>query len=354
MDKILVVEDDQSVRNNISELLSNSGYEVLQAGNGIEALNSLRIEKPELILSDIMMPIMDGMELYSAVRELDFMINIPFLFLTAKADLDTQQSAMNLGADDYILKPFNSLDLLNRIKVRLEKKRKIDEKFDKLKSDISLYVPHELQTPIFPIIGYSELMLDDIDSFSRFELLEMVDGIHTSAIRLKERMVKFNKFAELRIQASEKYSTCQDDLKNKTEINSKLLDSLFQSNSQIVKRRNDIEVNIENCQLDISKNDLNNLLTELLENACKFSPKDEKIVFAGIESDNNFKFLFQNSGDKFVLNFDDGFTQVRRNEQQQVGNGIGIAIVSLIAKKYKLKVHSNYDYKNNVFVEFKL
>jgi len=354
MKQILVVEDDKPVRSNITELLSGSGYEVIQAENGIEAFELLKDERPDLILSDIMMPLMDGMQLYAAIRKLDFMINTPFIFLTAKADIQTHNSAIKLGVEDYITKPFNSFELLNRIKVRLEKRRKIEEKFDKLKSDISLYVPHELQTPIFPIIGYCELILDDIDSFSRLELLEMVDSIHSSSLRLKERMVKFNKFADLRIQASEKYSKCEYDFHTKTSLNSILLESILLNNNQISKRKKDLKLKLTSCELPIAGNDLTNLISELLENACKFSNKDEKITLTGIESEDKYKLLFQNSGEQFVFDINEGFTQIRRDEKQQVGNGLGIAIVSLISKKYDLKIHSKYDTQNNVFVEFDL
>jgi len=124
MSRILVVEDNQQVRNNIVELLTNSGYDVTQAGNGIEAINVFKVEHPDLILCDIMMPLMDGIEFYSVIREHDFMVNIPFIFLTAKTDLAIKTKAMNLGVDDYIVKPYDSKDLLNRIKTRLDKKSK--------------------------------------------------------------------------------------------------------------------------------------------------------------------------------------------------------------------------------------
>jgi len=316
MNQILVVEDNQQVRNNIVELLSNSGYEVTQAGNGIEAINVFKVEKPDLILCDIMMPIMDGIEFYSVIREQEFMVNIPFIFLTAKTDLAIQNKAMNLGVDDYIVKPYDAKDLLNRIKTRLVKKAKIEAKFDKLKNDISMYVPHELQTPIFPIIGYSEMILSEIDSLSRLELTEMVNSIHTSAIRLKERMGKFNNFAELRIQESEKYTHNQKDFLERTNIDSEFISAILK------QKRKDIFIKIEKGQLAIAKNDAAILLSELIENALKFSPADEEIRVEGKILQNKYVFKVQNSGEIFNINMSEGFSQSDRHYRQQIGNGL--------------------------------
>jgi len=346
MRQILVVEDNKQVRENIAELLLNSGYDVTQAENGIAAINAFKINKPDLILCDIMMPIMDGIEFYSTIREQEFMINIPFIFLTAKADFEVQNKAMNLGADDYILKPYDSRDLLNRIKTRLDKKAKIEAKFDKLKDDISLYVPHELQTPIFPIIGYSEMILDEINNLTRLELTEMVSSIHTSAIRLKDRMEKFNKFAELRIQETEKYVNNQNDFLERTNIDSELIKNISNEKGK------EIFLKIEPAQLAIAENDIKMLLFELLENACKFKSDDEKVKIEGNTVKDKYILLIQNKGEIFNIQLNEGFSQHGRNSNQQIGNGLGIAIVSLIAKKYKLKIYSKNDLLNKIYIEF--
>ena len=346
MDKILVVEDNTSVRENLIELLSSSGYEVSHAENGIEAIRSFRLNKPDLILCDIMMPIMDGFEFYSLIREEEAMINTPFIFLTAKADLDTHDRAMSLGVEDYILKPYNSLDLLRRIETRLEKRKKLEKKFEELKDDIALYVPHELQTPIFPIIGYSEMILSDFDNLTKLEITEMVKGIHSSAVRLKNRMEKFNKFAELRIQSSEGYVNNKEDLEAKTLIRNELIASLFRTN------RDKLDIDVEEAEVNISELDLNNLLFELVENALKFEPQKEKVRVVGKITGDKYILSVQNKGEKFDINQIEGFTQIERRKKQQIGNGLGVAIVSLIAKKYNLKVYSQNNDLNKVFVEF--
>ncbi len=129
MKKILIIEDDQFIRENVSEVLELSGYTVYSAVNGKEGFD-LAIEiLPDLIICDIMMPVMDGYEVRTKLNENKKTKVIPFLFLTAKAELKEMRHGMSLGADDYITKPFEIKDLLKSVELRFEKIEEIREAF---------------------------------------------------------------------------------------------------------------------------------------------------------------------------------------------------------------------------------
>jgi DNA-binding LytR/AlgR family response regulator len=117
--KILLVEDEQTVRNSIKELLENINYTVFSAPDGKEGLQLATEIKPDLIISDIMMPHLDGFGLIKAVRENPSVKNVPFIFLTAKAEISDFREGMDLGADDYIVKPFRAVKLLELIENKL-------------------------------------------------------------------------------------------------------------------------------------------------------------------------------------------------------------------------------------------
>lgn len=128
--KILVIEDTLEVRENIAEILELSNYEVVTAENGKIGVQLANKENPDLILCDVMMPELDG---FGALKILDKnpkTANIPFIFLTAKAEKSDFRKGMNLGADDYITKPFDSVELLEAIEMRLQKSEKIQKVFD--------------------------------------------------------------------------------------------------------------------------------------------------------------------------------------------------------------------------------
>ncbi|MBU1101741.1 MAG: response regulator [Bacteroidetes bacterium] len=124
-EKILVVEDDDDIRENLIELLNLLGYEALEAANGTEGISLAVKNNPDLILCDILMPECDGYDVYKKLQEVDATRDIPFIFLTAKAELKDIRTGMGLGADDYIVKPFSSKDLKNSINIRLKKARRI-------------------------------------------------------------------------------------------------------------------------------------------------------------------------------------------------------------------------------------
>ena len=116
--KILVIEDHQDVRDNICEILELSAYEVIQAPNGKEGVEAARKQKPDLILCDIMMPEIDGYEVLYLLGKSPETAGIPFIFLTAKAEREDFRKGMSMGADDYLVKPFDQMDLLNAIENR--------------------------------------------------------------------------------------------------------------------------------------------------------------------------------------------------------------------------------------------
>lgn len=127
MSKILLLEDDAGVRLPVVDLLEAEKYTVLTAENGKEGLEMATREKPDLIISDIMMPEMDGYEVFEALQKDPLTAVIPFIFLTAKTDPSDIREGLGLGVDDYITKPFEPDTLLDAVEIRLAKYRRISE-----------------------------------------------------------------------------------------------------------------------------------------------------------------------------------------------------------------------------------
>jgi DNA-binding LytR/AlgR family response regulator len=121
MKTILIIEDDSLIRTNLQYLLNKGDYRLLIASNGEEGIKIARKDRPDLIICDILMPGIDGFEVKRRLEEDESTAFIPFIFLTAKADYEDLRKGMNLGADDYIYKPFKAADLLNTIELRLAK-----------------------------------------------------------------------------------------------------------------------------------------------------------------------------------------------------------------------------------------
>lgn len=127
--KILVIEDEENVLENILELLDAEGFEVFSAENGESGFELAKVKVPDLILCDVMMPRLDGYGVLAALRKEAALASIPFIFLTAKASKSDLRQGMELGADDYITKPFTRAELLGAITTRLKKQAALEERY---------------------------------------------------------------------------------------------------------------------------------------------------------------------------------------------------------------------------------
>ena len=126
MEHILIVEDNKDIRETLTDIFELSGYKVSTAVDGKQGYNSIIENCPDLFVCDVDMPVLDGFELLMALNQrMKDSIVPPFLFLTAKVEAQSLRQGMSLGADDYIFKPFDYVDVLNRVRLRLDKRSKL-------------------------------------------------------------------------------------------------------------------------------------------------------------------------------------------------------------------------------------
>lgn len=140
MKKILVIEDNNEVRENLEEILELSGYQVISAEDGKAGVELALTERPDLILCDVMMPRLDGFGVLNILSKKSQTADVPFIFLTAKAEKSDFRRGMNLGADDYITKPFYKDELLAVLETRLKKAEQLRKKFDKTEQGLSAFI----------------------------------------------------------------------------------------------------------------------------------------------------------------------------------------------------------------------
>jgi CheY-like chemotaxis protein len=125
--RILLVDDSLLVQRMIREYFEPAGFQVTIAGNGREGLEAARLARPDVIVADIIMPVMDGWEFCEAVRKDPALANVPFLFLTAVREVPQRIQGLRMGADDYITKPFSRDELLARVEVCLAKSERLQQ-----------------------------------------------------------------------------------------------------------------------------------------------------------------------------------------------------------------------------------
>ncbi len=129
MASVLVIDDNPDIRDNTAEILELAGYVSLTAENGKKGVETALREKPDIIICDIMMPELDGYGVLHLLQKNAETRNIPFIFLTAKTERSDLRKGMEMGADDYITKPFEEIELLNAVEVRLKKRELLSQKY---------------------------------------------------------------------------------------------------------------------------------------------------------------------------------------------------------------------------------
>ncbi|WP_336634182.1 response regulator transcription factor [Lysinibacillus fusiformis] len=187
---ILIVDDEKEIRNLIAIYLKNEGYQVIEACDGEEGLQLLKKQEIHLIVLDLMMPNVDGMEMCMKVREI---AEMPIIMLTAKSQDMDKIMGLTIGADDYVTKPFNPLELVARIKSQLRRYLKLNG-LNKSNSDEIEIGDLRINTATHEVLVNNEKVKLTPREFAILELLSSNPGIVMNAEQIYERVWKEEAF----------------------------------------------------------------------------------------------------------------------------------------------------------------
>ncbi|MGB7440060.1 MAG: response regulator [Coleofasciculaceae cyanobacterium] len=334
MKKILVIEDEQPVRENLMDLLDAEDFDVLAAGDGKAGVELAQQHRPDLILCDVMMPKLDGFGVLSSLRGNPDTAMIPFIFLTAKADKNDLRQGMELGADDYLTKPFTVVELLGAISVRFKKKATIEkqsqQQLEQLRNSIALSLPHEMRTPLTNILGFSELLTDCTDVLEKKEIKEMSGMIHKSAQRLSRHIQNFLLYAELELIATDE-ERIKSLRSGRTSSVSSVVEKKAISHAKQVRREADLQLQLEDASLALGKSRLGKIVEELIDNAFKYSEAGSLVQVVGTTSENSslYELSFTNSGRGLsatqIIQVG-AYQQFERKLYEREGSGLGLVI----------------------------
>ncbi|WP_215233450.1 MULTISPECIES: response regulator [Dyadobacter] len=147
--KILLIEDNPEMRENTAEILELANYEVVTAQNGKEGVQLATSYEPDLIICDIMMPELDGYGVLHMLGKDERTAHVPFVFLTAKAEKDDYRKGMTMGADDYLTKPYDDVELLNAVEMRLKKSDRLKKQFDRSADGLDRFIEEAKSFDLF-------------------------------------------------------------------------------------------------------------------------------------------------------------------------------------------------------------
>lgn len=357
--RILVIEDDEGIRAEVLEWLEFEGYIGFGAVNGREGIEIAQRELPDLIISDINMPEMNGYRMLVELRANRATSTIPVIFLTARTTRRDIRYGMEMGAEDYITKPFTNEELLTSVKTQLSKLESVrtntNKQLHELRSTITHTLPHELRTPLICILGYGELLDMDAENLTPRSIREMASNIVASGQRLNHLIENYLLYAQLELFSLDPHQSgaYQRAILNKpATILTRTCETVAQRYNRTADTRLDLAANFPTRVTDI---DLDKIVTEILDNALKFSDPQSIVQVSTRGEAHWLQIKITDRGRGMTseeINRIGAYTQFKRDIYEQQGAGLGLTIAKLLTELYGgyLEIESVPDRETSVII----
>lgn len=333
MKSILIIDDDEVIRAVFGVALTRNGYRVATAADGAAGLEIARRERPDLILCDINMPGLDGAAVLQAVRREERLHASQFVFMTGNPNAMTPRTGMELGADDFLLKPFGIEELTRCISARLQRAgvhwRVDDRLVEHLRTTLRASLPHEFFTPLAGILGLVDVLRQAHATLPPEEIDALLADVERSSWRLHRTLRNY-----LTILETEQGETADqpaallsvDDTRHAVSLG-------LESVQKRQHRAAEIQPLLAAIALRVHPKDLEIIVEELTENACAFSAPGQP-VDVRLDAQGALSVTDRGRGmTREQISRIGAFAQFERKQHEQQGLGLGLALVLRLAQR---------------------
>lgn len=372
MNSILIVDDTPKNIQVLGTILKNENFQVEFATNGKQALKWVGKKPFDLILLDVMMPIMSGFEVCEIIRDQEDFNDIPIIFLTARTDKESIISGFDVGAQDYITKPFDAKELLARVKTHLDLKKSKEKlksvniwledrvrertqelqvsnelleeankellELDNQKADFLRLISHEIRTPLNGIIGFTDIIREEVQNE---DLAQLIDVMSISVKRLE----KFSKSAllitELRTRKIVLDLTMTDLGSITDEVLKEKSENISLKNIRTIK-----DLPIDGIQLKCDQELIKICIDNIIDNAIKYTPNEGSIHISANQNSKYSSFIIKDDGQGISEEMTKTlFTLFTPDNHIDNNAGLGLAITKLIMEAHNgsVKVYNSSD-----------
>lgn len=341
---ILAIEDDQNIVNFLNLLLKREGYEFLYAMDGVSGLEKAKTEMPDLILLDLMLPRMDGLQVCDHLHENPKTKNIPIIVVSAKADIGHKKYCLNRGADDYLTKPFDSEELLLRIKTHIRKSKSRIELIEKLhelrevntglqkqNDDLNTIIQilsHDIKNPLTNIIGYSSFFIEEYEK----RIQQCMHNIHENANIINGFLSNILVLSQIQQKK---------DFQN-YNMNSIVEEVVRNAHENYKSQQFEVEITDNFPPIYCDPNAIYHIWMNLINNAIKYKRKNVALsIKIGYKNNENvYQFYIKDNGVGINSeNLKTIFELFERGKNQDAqGMGIGLTIVQKLVNAHGGKV----------------
>lgn len=336
---ILVIDDDEDILAAFRMALEHEGYQVVTSVSGQDGVKQARRYLPDLILCDVNMPGMDGRSVLESLRLDTQLRDRQIVLMTGDPDAVTQRRGMELGADDFLLKPFSHKELFRCIDARLKRaqvhSRVEDHILANLRAALSATLPHEVFTPLAGMLGLVEVLRGEYDQLQPQEVQQIISDIERSGQRLHRALKNFLSIVELQTSKG----GAEPDIRL---VAQDTLQQVIQAAARKAATRHDrvrdMSIRCDDCALAGAEADVAVIVEELVENACSFScsgsPIEVQLSTHGVLTVTDSGRGMTPAQARHVA----AFRQFDRDKHEQQGLGLGLAIVKELAHKCDARI----------------
>ncbi|MBE9222789.1 hybrid sensor histidine kinase/response regulator [Cyanobacterium stanieri LEGE 03274] len=370
---ILVVDDEPDNFDVIETFLTSEEYQLYYCSSGYDAIHWLEDFEPDLILLDVMMPELDGIQVCREIKSRSKWKKIPIIMVTALNSKQDLANCLESGADDFIGKPVNSIELKARIKSMLRIKTQYDRlnqfsilqrntinmlarNMDELTGNIATSLSHELNTPLNGIVGALDILTSNFSDDDEFnldneEILELLDCAQNSTNRLVDLTKRFLLYLQLAISNSTK----KESIAGESIFSLAIIDGITKEIALNLSREQDLVFEIQEATLAINEQYLALIISELVSNALKFSPSNSPITISSHIDNNQLHICIHDLGKGMTaeqISKVGILRQFEREKHQQQGVGIGLNLVRMITQAVEgsMNIDSVYGKETKVVI----
>ena len=348
--KVLIVDDNKENIDLIAYFLKPQDYQILTALDGVEALKIVEHDEPDIILLDIMLPKMDGFQVCERIKKDRKTQFIPIIMITALKELKDKIRSLEVGADDFISKPFENVELLTRVKsllrikkyhdeiqqknAELEKKNKTLQRLDKFKEELNHHIVHDMKNPLFVIQGNLQMMALAVEQTTSPTLRKYVDRIDRSTqslLRMVLNLIDISKIEDGKMELNQ-------ELVNLNDLVNKCIHR-FEDYPENQKKKFELHLSEGGSTLKVDSSVMERVFDNLISFAVTNVPEDGKIEIGSKRLNNTLEYFIHDYGQQIPMKYSDEmfnqFSQVEiKKEGYRVGRGLGLTFCKLAVEAH--------------------
>ena len=333
---IIIVDDDPIILAAVSMLLENEGFAVLTAPNPGQALAMMQTQKPDLIISDINMPRINGYQFYEQVRATPAWLDIPFIFLSGQSDTGDLRKGYASGADHYLVKPVKSEDLRIAVNTRLKRAAEIksaaNKSVEETKQQLLQIFSHELRTPLAFVHGYLSLLEDGLPLTADI-LQPMRSGVNRLQTLINDLMLVVN-------LENNNQEEALDQFGSPVLIKTAIIEAVMKLAPQAKEKQIGVLNRLSSDYTVLGIYDyLRDIFFRILDNAIKFSSENSYVTVSDTFTNDSVQIHIRDEGfgisAKNHTSIFKKFNQIDRQVREQQGVGLGLAITERLVSLHR-------------------